>query len=301
LRRRPLDSGESLELLLDTISNAFGGILFVTILLTLLLRMSHRPVSQEPVEESARQELVADNQELDAALAELEVLEQAANLQTETRDRLANEDLQAAFEQLQISRQRKNELQSLILQATRDRAREQERMDEVARQSQQLEQENERLESAKSELASELKREKLRRTQSMVPPQTKVSTKLECMLVVRYGRVYLQYSGRSPFLREINHPDFVLMEEDDGTAITPKPYAGLPIREQSDFKGMLADKLSGYDARNWFICLAVWEDSFEEFAFVKKALVELGYEYRLIAATHGDRLAEMPGIIPEVQ
>lgn len=48
-RRRRTTSADSLELLLDTICNTFGGVLFIAILVVILLRMTGESEEETPV------------------------------------------------------------------------------------------------------------------------------------------------------------------------------------------------------------------------------------------------------------
>ena len=58
-RKRPDESNSaSLDLLLDTICNTFGGVLFVSMLVVILLNMSAAEVSDEPPSASAAEKLI---------------------------------------------------------------------------------------------------------------------------------------------------------------------------------------------------------------------------------------------------
>jgi hypothetical protein len=73
-RKRTADS--SLELLLDTICNTFGGVLFLAILICVLLRMAS-PLEQLVAEHdrTTPEEMQALELQLDALVAEIETLQ----------------------------------------------------------------------------------------------------------------------------------------------------------------------------------------------------------------------------------
>src|SRR3954469_20184054 len=93
-------SVDSLELLLDTICNAFGGILFLTIFLTMLLRLSAPKNVSRPVTDEARSEMTDLSGQLDLVAAELESLERSLQVQTSARARLVDEDMETSYRAL---------------------------------------------------------------------------------------------------------------------------------------------------------------------------------------------------------
>ena len=101
---------DSLELLLDTISNAFGGVLFLTILLALLLRISQPKTEAEEITKPARHELVELSSELDEVLSELQSVEAAFTVQSDARGRLVDPDLQRHYGDLVEQRERSRTL-----------------------------------------------------------------------------------------------------------------------------------------------------------------------------------------------
>jgi hypothetical protein len=159
---------------------------------------------------------------------------------------------------------------------------------------------------AKSNIAAAEKRldaERRKRTQSVVPPYSRTSRKHELGLVVRYGRVYQErHWDRIQSLSEPNLDDFVVLGESDGfLRITPKPYKGLPIEDNVDFAEGLRAMLSQYDRNEWHVCPAVWEDSFEKFLILKKQLIALGYDIRLLGIPEGEATYEGHVPNPQVQ
>jgi len=82
-RVRRVESDSSLELLLDTICNTFGGILFIALLVSILMSQRSAEVLTKPVDQSAQAamnrftaELETVQQELDEARKSSELLEQ---------------------------------------------------------------------------------------------------------------------------------------------------------------------------------------------------------------------------------
>jgi len=276
--RRTHEPGDSLELLLDTICNAFGGILFLTILLTILLRLSHPKSEQQTVSETARQEMNELGAELDIAISELESLERSLAVQTQGRSRLVDTDLEERYRELEQLRNQQHRVDRSTLEANRAAARLQQQIDAISAKSEALDGDLDWTRAGVAATAKKLDAERQRRTQSVVPPHTHTSRKHELGLVVRYGRVYLERRwDRAHLTSEPNLDDFAILGESDGfLRITPKPYKGLPIEDSAGFSQQLQALLSMYDADQWHVCSSVWEDSFDKFLILKKLLVGRG-------------------------
>jgi hypothetical protein len=301
--RRSQEPGDSLELLLDTICNAFGGILFLTILLTMFLRLSHPKSDNKKVSEAARREMTELGDQLEIALSELESLERSLAVQTQTRSRLVDADLEEQYRDLEQLRERQQRIERSILETSRAAAREQQQVDAIGAKSEALDRDLNRTKTAVNAAAKKLDAEQQRRTKSVVPPHTRTSHKRELGLVVRYGRVYEERRwDRSRTSMEPNLDDFVVLGESGGfVKMTPKPYKGLPIDETATFSNGLDILLTPYDANQWHLCASVWEDSFENFLVLKKVLLARGYEIRLLALADGESTYEGNVPNPQVQ
>jgi hypothetical protein len=303
MRRRDNDSDQSsLELLLDTISNTFGGVLFMAILIAILLQMSGKPSgSQEEQPEIPQAELIALKQQLDAAIAERAALQEALKTQAATRDELRQEDLQPQVETLAALRAERDELQAKKLEQLAAISQSQVKVNELSEQISAL---DEQLAKARREAAAAraaLKSEIESRTRATTLPKTRRSAKRELALIARYGRLYFIYNYSGPWSRTLNLEHMVVVDEDGSSrTLTPKPYAGLPLKDDG-FKQELARRLKQHPARDWYVAAAVWSDSFAEFAHLRAALVELGHEYRLLLMRPGETLGESSIPNPVVQ
>lgn len=279
---RRAGQADALELLLDAVCNALGGILFVTLLLAVLLKLSSPRLELPEPTPADRQELAELTEALAQATAEEAMLQQAADLQAQSRSRLVDAQVEAVFAELAARRQQREELEAALLKAQQAAARTQMAIDALATAAQQRQQQ---LRDAQAEL--EVKRQLLyeeqqRRTRRHVPPHGRQSLKSEFPLILRYGRVYLKRRWEHGELA-INWDDFVLIgREDRYTVLTPKPYRGTPIRDNPALAARLREMLRGVSREQFHVCLIVWDDSFVEFEEVKRLLVAWGYEIRIL-------------------
>jgi hypothetical protein len=303
MSRRANDSADSLELLLDTITNAFGGILFLTILMTMQLRLSRPKIEVTAVPEAEQHEIIELESQLAAVIAELELLQKSVSVQDEARARLIDPELEMQFADLRERRRRREQLDQLIRQSRHDASQEQVAIDDLGRRERELDAQRTTAGSQVASAMQALEAERRKRTQTMVPPRTRSSAKLECGMVLRYDRAYLEYQMESGlFDQELNLADFVVIGEEKGHLIvTPKPWAGLPVQKSSEFTARLASKLTAYPADRWYICVMAWEDSFDKFHEFKQGLLDLGYEFRILPAEVGDVFTKNSTEDPQVQ
>ena len=117
-------------------------------------------------------------------------------------------------------------------------------------------------------------------------PRERDTDKSEFGVMLKYGRMYLMHNYGSGE-REVNTKDFVLTSGLLNNTAEPKPNGGLDLKDRSLSAADLRRYLAPHPARDWYPCLVVHPDSFEEFLTLKAALVSLGYEYRLMPTNKG--------------
>lgn len=302
MRRRIDDPSESsLELLLDTISNAFGGILFLAILMALLLRLSGRSSRDDVPTQELQSQVVALETAHSDALQELGTLQRAYDERLALRVQLQANQLDQSLEQLQQLRSERDQLSAERRKNTEALADLQIRINTALQTNKELSQNVARV-SGDLALAEEHFQEELQaRSQDAKLPHSRTSQKREVAFVLRYGRLYqLHKYERGGLARTLNTADFVLIaDEDDSLRVTPKPFGGLDIAQSEAFATGLRSRLLGHDPQRWHVTLAVWQDSFDVFLQVKNALVGFGYEYRLLPMTLEGKIVE--GNVPDPQ
>jgi hypothetical protein len=148
-----------------------------------------------------------------------------------------------------------------------------------------------------------LQAEVRKRTRMALLPALRVTSKREFAVVLRYGRLYFLHASELDMqLGVLNYDDFIVLENDKSTVrITPKPYAGSVIDDSEGVDDLLAMKLTHMDPKESYLAIAVWEDSFADFAHLRNALVELGWEYRLIPLEQSGFISETHVENPLVQ
>lgn len=284
-RRRNSLNNDSLDMLLDTITNTFGGILLVTLLLVLLIRNTTAQQADVADEERVT---VAEQQRLQVEVDRLqerqETLRQSLEMLQDLESNFAEPGKQQLADKLGELLGEVNSLQ------------EQEQQLEAAAAG--LKSQAEKLESDKlagqrdavgmqAALASaelDLKNELALRTRTMDLPREQYTNKaLTCVFLLK-GKLYFpdRGTGRAGF--QINLDQFEPCDEtaanlvlSSGDAYRVKPAAGLAIERNSIQRNLL--KLPASD---FYLTIVCDRESFDVFRGFKDVLVELGYEHRIM-------------------
>jgi hypothetical protein len=301
----------SLELLLDTICNTFGGVLFLAMLVSLLLTQTRKRSELEaetadPVPAVSAADLVRLDVRADEAERELAQLEAVVADVQEMGGQMADPGYREKLDAMQEAVRAENELASRRVRVLREIADAQaaaaraagktaatereraevERQLEVARQRlEAATRQRERLVQSAIRLRDDSARTATVSTTGKAPRERNTN-KREFGVMLKYGRMYLMHNYDSDE-REVNTKDFVLTPGLLNNTAEPKPNAGLDLKDRSLSAVDLRRYLASHPARDWYPCLVVHPDSFEEFLTLKAALVSLGYEYRLMPTNKG--------------
>jgi hypothetical protein len=308
-RRQAGDS--SLDLLLDTITNTFGGILFLAILVSLLLRTTsatqgeRTSQKQPPLEvadqvafevklEDLQDQLArlqarlagqkaevetpksANDEEADKLEAELAgALGRRAAVYLETAEYQRTHDA-AQGEILQLD-QRREVAAGKVAAATRDRERVTEEAEDLAKLRVSLEQ--------------RAKRSAIEQTAGM--PTIHDTDKQQVAIYVRFGRIFMMHSWRNGE-RQGPNPTFFVVSPGEPPVARPKPDCGIAIDPES-IGSKIRELLRGFPPSRWVVAMVVFSDSFDVFQLVKRAVVEEGYEYLPMPLKPGESVLDSGG------
>jgi hypothetical protein len=302
-RRHTYDS--SLELLLDTICNTFGGILFLAILVSMLLRTTKDRDEAElqaagPSRAMSRAELIRVEAGLRDASERVEQLKKSIELSGDLSESLATPEIRSGLKMMDAGALKVLELQGkegdLLSRLATAQAMTAEALSAVAQQSTDLDDAKKAFDEAKRTYAEEEdKKQSLRdRAASLLEqetrstevvasgkaPRERSTAKVEWPLLIRYGRVYQLYrlSGGNRF---VNTDHFDIQTGFVSDSAHARLGAGLDA-SGPDLAGELSLLLKDTPASNCYIAIVVFPDSFDAFQRVKTQLVRRGYEYRII-------------------
>jgi hypothetical protein len=282
----------SLELLLDTITNTFGSVLFITMLIAILLRVSGKAESQQqpvsPVDQARTEahvmELTEEIARLSVAIAslpsddpEVAAVEASILAAAEENARVLAEDMRIAGETI-----RDQTAAIEIEQQVAELEKALEQLKAIAREeAQRCEQAEERA-AALAKLAIELDRpvDPKKIIQNVQLPKIADTEKRQFGLLMRYGKVYVMHRWAADGERiGPNTEDFVVTRRPDGSqSARARPDAG-HIADGATVLETLRRILGPYPPTEWVIAIVVNEDSFSQFQSVKSALIDLTYQY----------------------
>lgn len=261
-RRSSTDPNDALELFLDAISNVFGGVLFVALLVVLMLQMTSKAPAPSEAAEAP------------------DVAEQLRALEAAARDADA-----AAAAELQALTARQAELQAAIDEALRRTKAAQQRQAELRAALRETAEQMAEARDAARGAEEALHAAKAERDGLVRLPEFHSSPKQEAPWLIAHGRVapLLQYDAEGNPVGT----NTAVIQVHDGGRVSLKPNAGRPLNPDNA-QTVARDLTRGLSPGRHFVSLAVWEDSFTEAAALRDALVAAGFEYGLVLLQAGE-------------
>lgn len=309
MRSRRQDDG-SLELLLDTITNTFGGVLFLAILVALLLRTTSPQNGR--VAETGEPLTAVEVARLEGRIKVLEATIEATRRRvalsgpaSATADPVPLVELADLVARLQsaLSERAESLTQTAFLQQEAEVART--RLDKIeaefASAAEDLASAEARCDAAREE-AAELSRAALQLDrppgaavieQTVGLPRIHSTTKTEVALYVRFGRLFMMHRWERGQRSGPNTDQFVVVSGSLQVA-RPKPTSGYPI-EVAAIDKQVVSLLGQFSPQRHYMTCVVFEDSFDVFQVLKAALVRQGFEYRLIPRRPGEPVYDHGG------
>ncbi len=282
-KRRSATRDDSLELLLDTICNMFGGIVFISLLVVLMLDSSNGlvPTHDEPIDEVEIQKLEED---LTVAKTELERVHQARTQQIEFLAKYVSDDLQDRLLELETLNDQHSSLEKKSLEIRENNF---DTLTAINHTKQSLNSSAEKLDKLKSDvqkLTSEV--DTVIDEQSVSFPRAGRKYGVTAIQVsIRFNRLYFRHD-----LDELqvgnwlpNLDDYVITENGpDFFQVQVRPTGGIDLSDKAHARAFIREKLRNYSPSNWTISMTLWPDSFESFRPLREILNELGYNFTAI-------------------
>lgn len=300
----------SLELLLDTITNTFGGILFLAILIALLVRTTASQnagaaASVEPLTAAEVAQFEARIEELEADIAAIRrrmTASQPEASEKQNASLVALDDVTRRLEASMLARAeslRRTAHHQQEAEATATRLDELDTQQKAAEQ--QLVDATMRRDAALAD-AEELSRAALEMDkspgsvvieQTVGLPRIRPTDKTEVAIYVRFGRLYLMHRWDRGIRSGPNTEQFVVIPGSPQVA-RPKPAAGIAIAPSS-IDREVARLFAAFSPDRFYVTCVVFEDSFDVFQSLKAALVRRGFEYRPMARRPGQPVYDTGG------
>lgn len=290
-RRGDMGDNDSLDLLLDTVSNVFGGVMFLTLLAALLV-ISRGATAIEEVTPPEVPDVDPDVPIVDDRVVQMEL--QQTRSAVATQEKILKTlpvqpgDLEK-FEQVKSLESALRTAKENILKTSVELEQTQKKQANL--QTEQADKEKDRQAKAQALAAKQeelAQAEKVgKRTIAFRPLKQSITG--EAILVLRYNRVYVFQT--SPQNRSYNEADFFRIgNEGSAIMITPKPHRGVLVT-QSSAKEVAQKLRRNFPSHQYHITVAVWDDSFGQFNMLCDALKSMGYRYRTIPCNSEAKLS----------
>jgi hypothetical protein len=276
--KRKLEGESSLELLLDTICNTFGGVIFMAILVVILVQMTSKSVAVDspPPDQQALTALEGRRGKMQA---QLNTLRRAVQQHSRLMDDLTDAESRKLLEDLKRKQAGRDQMLDDRSQAWGEVSQAQIKTNEISEQLKRLSDASEAARQALASAEQTLQQEVAKRSQTARYSMLRPATKGDYALAVRFGRLYqLQKIGPDGNF-SINTVDCELKKIGGRDSIVLKASGGRPLASNATpaIGGVLAEA----DKNLHHLAVFVWPDSFQYFAALRAAFVAAGFEYRL--------------------
>lgn len=298
-RRRAKATNNSLDLLLDTVSNVFGGLIFLTLLAALLVISRSGTAIQGSQKPSAPSAIPSQNLSVEYAAREIELSELDFLLESQSRalaTMVPSGNVEREISILDGLQKTTRSIESQITQAQEDIRSLMEILNQKELSQLQLEHKKaglqQQLETKQSNLRETESKSSRKVTFSFLrPTQTR-----EIVVLLRYGKVYQLTNSADP--EDIRDED---IKESGIFQNTYEPRKERGSRVTPEALQKLMRFIGSYSPGEYNIVIAVWNDSFAEFNLLRNELIKQHYSYRTIICTDESSLSFGSGVNRLVQ
>lgn len=290
-KRRSSQENESLDLLLDTITNTFGGLIFIAILIALLVGKKQPDAKQTRISNDTG-ELALLNASIAEVVSEIDLLKQQSGGLADFSDSFSSPTQQAlvvnlvslnqevaTYENQNEHLRSENENKNGIEAGIRFRLK-------------NIQEDLQRKKQATAEAETKLAEEKFKRSSTIDAPRQKLTTKSPVNIVSRWGRIYL-----------LDDLDGILPQNSTDFEATSLSQAEIVLGPSKIFRTVKTGGISmkdtaslkrfftKYNSDRSFVNLCIFEESFSDFKTLRDVLVGRNLEHALILFKDGKKIS----------
>ena len=257
MKRRKLDATSGLDLFLDTICNTFGGIVFISMLVVVMINTTDVS-SVENKETTTLQKKKNFSKMRLEKLKLLKIIQQQEEVTNILGDSSEISELLAKVKAEKATATRlQQELARLAQQLVKTKAD----VDRISTKRKQRKAKEKKLKSLEKQLQLEI----AKRTKQFTLPTEMSTTLSEKPFFLKDGR-----------LVETKKENIEIATD----GILPIPGVGIRVSD-SNISAIQAD-LTKYNPKIHYIAVAIWEDSFAQWPIMQSAIRRKGFSYRLL-------------------
>ena len=275
-RRRNPDE-DSLDLLLDTICNVFGGIVFIAILIAILTSNTTEQVDEGLEDEIAE---ISEQRQVRSLRFAIDQQEETLARLNDLRDEVSDDKTRKAADFIASLENAESEAEARV-DRLEDWLRDNERAGDA--QTQSVTAKITSTESQIEQMSRQLRAERAMHTMHVRLPIERRTEKKQIILLLQSGRVHLLHSGPAKPLLDRIYPS-----KDTNIRIGPEMWEVTPLRG-GGFVPVVGDDqpkqalalLHGTDADMHFFDMFVAPDSVQAFRLFRDAAVHRGFRYNV--------------------
>lgn len=275
-RRRLSGPNDSLDLLLDTICNAFGGIIFIAVLIAMLARDSSGP-SPGHVTEKADHEMT--QRAIDHVLSEIAQYQKIAGADRSNEEPLTNklqeiETLKRRLSQLEPTAAAPGGTGSLQPEIVRIRAgakEDQAMLEQLLKRQEDMAVDIAKMKSLTGSLATSIQQAKNQRTENLRFPRQNTNTNRRPYFI--FVREQSIFSDFTVSLDVQDSTRFHFEELPGKRSIMPKNGMGTQFMEGRS--PALEARLRAVDSTNFFIYVVLYPDSYDTWRDLRRLLISV--------------------------
>ncbi len=290
MKRSNNSQGDSLDLLLDTICNTFGGVLFISLLVVILLNMTSKTASVTPPPQASHETLVEQEEQLQESRQRLETMTKALEQQQRSIDKFVEPGTEELVREQRRQQAAHTALSEEQIERTQQIGQAQIEINETAQRMQTLSQSIAAARQQLNSVEEELGQEVAVRSRAAKLPKQRRTTKIPVPFLMKQGHLcaYASMDQSGQLVPNTNEAE--VHTDAEGEYVVPRVSNGLKIASDGSNAQAIRNKLSAFNKEKHFITIAVWADSFSEFAAVKDVIVANGFEYRLAPFSDDDKV-----------
>lgn len=287
-KRNQIDSS-SLDLFLDTICNAFGGIMFLALVVAIQITLRGGDSSQtvtEPQFDTSPPTPSLQSLQLARTQLEQAIAIQQDRIQATSDPEIRDLQMQISnLEQVSSEENEKNGSMKHMLDTFSARREE----FELRRKDLDQQLMNAKVKLRNTEKAIEAAVES--KATKLELPRVRSSNKIAIFFAMRYGKLYLVLDpeNRDEFAQHV-----MIKPVDQALLVTVKPSAGWRLSKRED-QLELIHRLAKVEPSTYIVSVAVWPDSYGEFKKFRQLLIERNYDYGLLPFSRDDEMVITTG------
>lgn len=275
MKRRTTNQGVgSLELLLDTICNTFGGILLISLLVALLLNATVREIREQTVPLQSHANLLQTEIDRERLARQLSELRNAVTSREKVVGELLPAELIVEADRYRDAELRHAELVERKADDIGGASRAQARVNEIIQSDADLRGKLEQARRDAAAAAKQLAEQVAARSQDVAIPRVRMASTQPRAYFVVQKKLFGPWPSRQ--FASGNPDEFIEQDRGGRRVLLPKPGAGLTIPLDEKKMDAMKAKFANIDPLDEHTHIFAWPDSYAEFDLVRRAISDLG-------------------------